>query len=401
MSSLLHAVSPRIKRAKDGDLAAGDLIVRTYDPMAIAQSAIEVARRFPTDPVKILFAKPDDYKWNVYTELGLEDFSFITQAHFEPILTRLAAGLQELTKSRYFVTPTQPSNLFGIINNDKEPITNTINSYKIHLMVKPEYILYTFLKLKAISIHPKFVNKRIGLKMNFDSRSQKPFPEDTGLTNNAINGGAAPTIVIYSSIDNSFTGYLIKAILDLFREEEEQIGLMDITGSESIPTFNVRLNHLVAYASGDRGKKLDRRLANRGRSVNESTLVAAGTFQKPQWIIDLQNECSIEKTDEINRQSDLYLGIPLCGEDGKKLPDPEFHNMLYLASKKDMLSPFEIPETSLDASASAAGAAAGAGAGAGAGASIYGGRRRKHKSKTHKNTKMYRQSRRKGKRSKA
>jgi hypothetical protein len=123
---------------------------------------------------------------------------------------------------------------------------------------------------------------------------------------------------------------MLRAILASF-PEANTIGFMELTGSETLPYANVRLNKMLCYAQGDRGVKL--------RAKRNNTTKKNGSKSKkyiPDWIFDIKSNCG---TEEANNLSQLYLGVDIC-QIGDSLQDEQcVDDICYLAVDKNILDP--------------------------------------------------------------
>jgi hypothetical protein len=108
---------------------------------------------------------------------------------------------------------------------------------------------------------------------------------------------------------------LLRLVLALFPDHEE-LGLMDITGTHKLSPFNIRLNSLVSYATGDRATSLDAMIENMG---SRGKITRTPPYTIPKWLDDMTQECTPATRDNLNRQSQLFLGIDACDSDGKHI----------------------------------------------------------------------------------
>jgi hypothetical protein len=181
------------------------------------------------------------------------------------------------------------------------------SAYKIHLCVKEEYCFYAFLKL-ALVVYPFFhamlPDNSMEIKWNLQSRSDRITPRDTLLAK--ANGGPTASIIFYTSTsDPDIVRRYLQLIVAGF-PEAESIGLMNLE-DDSIPFGNVRVNHMLCYAEGDRGIKMRRRANNmkKNKTLRQAKAV-------PAWLRRLQESCGSNKT-RATRRSRRYLGIDVCG----------------------------------------------------------------------------------------
>lgn len=218
--------------------------------------------------------------------------------------------------------------------------TSSTTSYKIHLTPKSEYLLYCICKLSLL-FNPAYGDTSpfdpyiLQTKVILHSRTQNLLPTNDAIRSDDINGGVMPGIVIYAPEDPVKTTMLLKRILALFPEHAE-VGHMSLTGDETLPPFNVRINRLICYAHGDRSTKLDARIADKkaGR--------ASAIYTTPRWLDTMRASCSVATRDELNAKTDLFLGHAICAEDGTTIPldEPCYKDMCYLTHAKEaMLDP--------------------------------------------------------------
>ena len=136
---------------------------------------------------------------------------------------------------------------------------------------------------------------------------------------------------------------LLQLVLDLFPDHEE-LGLMDTTGTLKLSPFNIRLNTLVSYAAGDRSKSLDAMIEN----IRKGTKVTrTPPYTIPKWFDDMTKDCTPAKREDLNRQSQLFLGINACDSDGNRIdyyekcrgPITEDEKYCYITRTGDTLDP--------------------------------------------------------------
>ena len=215
-----------------------------------------------------------------------------------------------LYKSAY--TGSTTSSGFDTIFLDYgEPVHTLINSsnYKIHFLPKNEYFLYTILKLDLIlnNLASK-LNRKLMFKFRpFSGYNRRPYESFVRDMNGGVSVG---TIVIYASDDLSITATMLTDLLEAFKGQEDLLGDMNIQSSEEIPPFNIRLNPLIAYTARDRGQTIDimERMRN-GKSVNANF---NPKFEIPAWLKDAQKEKCSENEEELNKNTQVLLGIDVC-----------------------------------------------------------------------------------------
>ena len=290
------------------------------------------------------------FRFSFFEAFGIPPYAhIITSDHFGPGWT---PGLKYLIKRELlepyndlFQNPDiihdQQSNYIQYVYNRGHPMFEGSDQNKIHLFVKQEYILYAVLKIASLRIHTVYPANRFIFKFQLFNRLSNLRPENTASYDIRIDGGITPTIVIYASSDNGIMSRLLNLVLELFRGQEEEIGLMDDRGILKLSPFNIRLNNLVSYAAGDRGQSLDAMIRNIGniRQYTEYTI--------PRWLTDMQSSCTATTRDEINRRSQLYIGVDACDEAGAAIdyaakcreartPDMKY---CYLTKNADMVDP--------------------------------------------------------------
>jgi hypothetical protein len=341
-----------------------------------------------------LKSPPDHYRWSLYDQLEIPSRSYIVRPYRPEqtddnnifyFLSDTIAEYIKIPKCRLFVNPIQKENLFMSINTDAPsiPTIRSLYGYKVHLVCKPEYILYAFMKLLYLrNLEILGLKYRLQTKVNLDSRAHLPSEYDTGLLSDELNGGAAATIVIYAGEEPKIAKALILAVLNLFKDEYDIIGGMErLEAPFVIPTFNVRLNPLIAYASGDRETRCNFRRANAGLQEYNPEY-PKGSFKTPKWVKEYRETCTKETAEEINTKALRLFGHKLCTPDGSPAPDPVPCGICYMTSERQepMITPFELmAEPAPDAAAPAPDAAvrvACGGAGCGAPAAATGSPRR-------------------------
>ena len=212
-----------------------------------------------------------------------------------------------------YVVKKNDTNIFCIFNDDKPDFIGHLTN-KIHLFVKHEYILYTVLKVASLYTH--FPSNRFQFKFLPLNGPSNLRPDDEDLYKLEMNGGITPTVVIYGSSDPTIMSELLRLVLDLFPDHEE-LGLMDTTGTLKLSPFNIRLNTLVSYAAGDRNKSSDLMLENIGKKG--TNVIRDPPYTIPTWLDDMTKECTPAKKEDLNRHSQLFLGIDACDSDGNRI----------------------------------------------------------------------------------
>lgn len=182
------------------------------------------------------------------------------------------------------------------------------NKNKIHLQVKHEYILHCVLKLMLMKdLIPEYSFEWKFAPWNRDSKLR---PNDHALRK--ANAGVAATFVIYISSDSSINKRILTELLRIFPNDEE-LGLMDNKSQDTLTAGHVRLNHMISYSGTDRGdimKAIETNIANFSKATRADL---------PAWVGDMTSGCSIHTKADINRESQLYLGLDACDAEGKPI----------------------------------------------------------------------------------
>jgi DNA-binding ferritin-like protein (Dps family) len=291
---------------------------------------------------KEIITNPEDFKFNLYEIINIPYLSYINDENYHTLIDNVFIPCfnktflskikisSKASKTDHFIFLNfenkigVPKFVFKYRNIDIE------KKYKIHLQIKHEYIIYVILKLVNLYISDLdfFKNNNFIIKFSLNSKTSNPSKEDTILLSDELNGGALPSIIIYSNENKEDTKLLIKYILNLFGSEEiDKIGLMNKEDNIKIPPFNIRFNNILAYTMGERISKLDDRIkAKGGKPLSESK------FKIPKW---LENKIDELEEKELNEYTLNYLGYEYCKNLENTLP-------YYLSSDEDMLSPEEI-----------------------------------------------------------
>ena len=85
---------------------------------------------------------------------------------------------------------------------------------------------------------------------------------------------------------------------------------MDDSNVLKLSPFNIRLNKLVSYAAGNRSTTLNALISNiqSGKKNPE--------YNIPAWVKDMQSGCTPATYNDLNRKSQLFLGIDACNSSG-------------------------------------------------------------------------------------
>lgn len=339
-------VNPEIPITNQKDLNTNEKNT-TFDPDIIYISIRDVITRMNDTYDEVMAGTaPESYSWSLYDQLNIPKYSLIHEAYipnlhtiFIPLHHFGSVSIKDtdfLNSSMVLdILKNQPTNIF--INLKGEPArVNNVKAYKIHLCVKEEYVLYAMLKVLQVMKKYNADAKRtveIKCKMVIDKRSQKLTAANTLLLSDEINGGVAPSIVVYPQTqDANELRIILNLILKAF-PEEEKIGNMELTGTMTIPFGNIRLNHMLCYAQGDRSNKLDYKIYNkRSQAVSHKFI--------PAWLTKMKGECSTSSELQ-SKNSELFFGFPICDSDAvynAQCIDP----ICYLAVDETMLDPHTV-----------------------------------------------------------
>lgn len=323
----------------DGTPAEPHIVIRPITP--IRENLGRVLETYRAGPALFRFSFFDEFGIPPYSQISMSDlFGAGWTPGLKYIIKReLLQPYVGFFQNPYAINETQRSNYIEFVYNEGRPMFEGYALNKIHLFVKHEYILYAILKLATLPTH--FPANKFVFKFQLFNRTSNLRPENTGLYDIHTDGGLSPTIVIYASSDNGIMSLLLNRVLELFRGQEEEIGLMDDRGILKLSPFNIRLNNLVSYAAGDRGQSLDAMIRNIG-NIRQYT-----DYTIPRWLTDMQSSCTAATRDEINRRSQLYIGVDACDEAGAAIdyaakcreartPDMKY---CYLTKNADMLDP--------------------------------------------------------------
>jgi len=292
--------------------------------------------------------RPSLFEFSFFTAFGIPPYSHIdVLGHFgvnwtpglkHSIVQSILAPFNANFKNPDNMHTTQRSNYISFIYHAHLPGFVGHELHKIHLFVKHEYIAYAILKLATLPAN--FLANKFIYKFQLFNRTSNLRPENTELHDIRVDGGVVPTIVIYGSSDPAIMTQLLRLVMNLF-PEHDRIGLMEDRGTMTLSPFNVRLNKLVSYAAGDRGRTLDAMLRNISNIDNYTE------YTIPRWLLDLQRGCSADGREDVNRQSQLFLGIDACDESGaainytekcktRRTPDMKY---CYITKSPDMVDP--------------------------------------------------------------
>ena len=253
---------------------------------------------------KALPANPSDFSFNLLTDLGvppeafLLDFDEFKLKDFFVSLHTIFIELNKvepITSLGRFYYPGQVSNYWFRYGNGT-PVGDGLSDnkkYKIHFFPKPNYIFFVFLTLlHAIKQNDDLKNFTFNMKFTLNERAANPRAANTHFLQDSINGGPSPVIIFY--LDNNVD--LVKKCLTLFLKTfctvDEEVGLLLQSHLKRVSAFNIRVSNLISYAYGDRGTRLDHRIADKLNGKRRNTYII------PKWILSLQDNCK-EKSDDV------------------------------------------------------------------------------------------------------
>jgi len=316
----------------------------------------------------------EDVRFDFHAPLGLDAHTVISsnKTAFNNTIVRATFGrlLHLFRADNIKAERNEGESITFIYRDDYEDLPGK-GPIKIHLQVKHEYILHCIRQLdplcKSFSTHPIMKKYRLEWKVNLFNRSSYSygihgFPHrDIGLK--TVNGGVAATFVIYASSNADITTLLLKELLRVFHNEE--MGLMDVRSTESLTPGHIRLNSIISYAHTDRNTMM--------RTLRGNVLEFPGVpHTLPPWIATMAGECTSDKKDALNAESQLYLGMNICNEDGSGI---NYQTKCNTAPRTEDQKYCYIPEHTLNprivlaSEGASAGASEGASEGASAGAS--------------------------------
>ena len=262
-------------------------------------------------------SRPEDVRFNFYEPLGLATHTFIVSNH-----TQMNNLIIENTFNRFnqmFGAPEIRAERGGqsitFMHKDYYADLPGKGPFKIHLQVKHEYILHCIIQLgtlfNSFSTHPLLIRYSLSWKVCLFNRPSYSygidgFPHhDNGLKE--INGGVAGTFVIYASSNAEITTFILRELLRVFNNEE--MGLMDVRSTESLTPGHIRLNSIISYANTDRNTMI----STLRRNIAEFPEVPRTL---PPWLATMAAECTPAKKDELNAESQRYLGMDICDGTG-------------------------------------------------------------------------------------
>ena len=286
---------------------------------------LDINIEYLTDAVRSYIRDQKASKFSTKPPLNLYDLLFSeemlvlktpripTYSYFSDLTQRaLNDGLAYLFRSNFsyeFGDPriTHGQQIFFTYNKDK-PALPGFETNKIHLQVKHEYILHCMLRLTGIKgfmpgLHELVPENKFTWKVYFWNRDSNLLPGDTVLRE--LNGGVAATFVIYVSSDRAFMKRVIQWLLERFPDHDE-LGLMDLRGTETLTAGHVRLNRMMSYGSTDRGA------LQKARNENAVDWTKHVPYVMPSWIRGMQSRCD-------NEASQLYIGKDVCRSDGSPI----------------------------------------------------------------------------------
>lgn len=314
---------------------------------------------------------PEDYKWDIYAELGIPEFSLFQRGgkqdniHF--VLTEILKSFNQnkLIQDAYgnetspspidFSDGTQQYQVAFTMDPPEDPLNNNLpgvifsettghdETYKIHLNPKHQYAFYTICKLFTLLRTSAFAGRgKITAKLLFNYRVSNLTENDTEQL--SANGGIVPVIVFYCNNDRNQVKKILEQMVKSFSSDIAVIGSLVPEYPFRVLPFNVRLNSLISYAQGDRTDKLKARMKFQQTKRHD--------YKTPNWVLDMMKKCS---TETIN-QSMRFLGKNVCSEPVKSMildPTCEDDICWLTAYPEDMLDPRSIRYLELEANSTA------------------------------------------------
>ena len=373
----------------DGELAMNDTISRTLktygkvivNTKLMYESIQQLFYKFIAEDASGIQQNPTEYKWDLYDYLDLPkrsvfrpfdpydtnsigtaiqyrralNFSYAPRALFQRMNSdaTIQNAFCEPQQNGYlkFLSAGHPQQvMFDYISKGdraKSYFSDTMNSafsYKIHLSPKSEYLLYTLCRLFTIMKDSVFfTNKLIRAKFLFSPRDSFPETRNTKLTE--LNGGAAPTIVIYWNNNAADLKEALELFLQEFKRDEPIIGQMTVDYAYRVLPFNVRLNSLLLFAQGDRISKLTNREKQRTNGSLKQYFMA-------DWVKRMIEKCGTEdKQEDIANLSMQLLGKNIClPEVQESLSKPEcLDDICWMtADPKNMFDPTTLENLELE-----------------------------------------------------
>jgi len=250
-----------------------------------------------------------DVRFNMYSLIGLPDNSYIefyqqTRLNREVIWRTFSQRFDTFGDETLSIEPGNSIFFRYRFGAQKFP---GIEENKIHLQVKHEYILHCILKLMPLKdLFPEYA---FTWKFNLWNRDSNLRPNDHLLRE--ANNGVAATFVLYGSSDPVIMIRILTELLRLFPNDAE-MGVMDLNATDTLTAGHVRLNHMISYASTDRGSLIKRIEANVAKFPEAPTML-------PPWIGAMAESCSADTKEAVNKESQLYIGMDVCDAEGKPI----------------------------------------------------------------------------------
>ncbi len=321
---------------------------------------------------------PEDYRWNLYEQLGIPESAFLSAQgdipegtlRFLPSFIWMfrrfsedpkfvgAFTFPELEGDFRFSSGNPGQMPWHVIVKGKNTPENKNSSYgyfsqtygedgayKIHFTPKHEYAFYTMLRLWSIQKkHSIFHFKYIESKILLNFRLTRPNEANTYILE--TGGGSLPVIVFYGNDNKPTMKEMIEIFLQEFAEEVETIGAMTPDYKYRILPFNVRLNSLLAYALGDRTNKVRARKYYRPSNNPRDALYKE--YNMPPWVPRLMRLCKTKGT-AAGDLSMRLLGKNLCLLDFRMFLDHKcMDDICWLSPSDDMLDPLTLKGLGLD-----------------------------------------------------
>ena len=324
---------------------------------------------------------PDDFVWNIYEQLGIPEYSYLTMARMPPRTipfmfafphlfelfskdVKFLSAFTSVTQGGYFkFRMVNESQIMWTTCVNKLNKSNHLNSYyadvfsdgtgsdlayKIHFTPKHQYALYTMLRLWSIQKREKiFHNKYIDAKLVYNFRLTKPRDENTYVLHGA--GGAMPTLVFYGDSNSDTMKTILEVFLREFGREAEHIGSMTPDYTYRILPFNIRLNSVLSYARGDRSSKLSNR--DLFFTTKNFNYPEEKKYKMPTWVSRLMASC--KPTNRVAGDLSMrLLGKNVClPEVQTMLQDPDcMDDICWLSYTTEMIDPLTLDGLGVDVS---------------------------------------------------
>ena len=262
--------------------------------------------------------------FDVYSLLGIPPNSFISQMNLKKILASVVNNYVkpiiynyvESHFDKFMLHFYEKQCMIYLSYNTKGEEFPGVELNKIHLFPKNEYIIYCLLRLHTFATslieHDIYKTYKFKIKTPLFSQASHIKKEDTYFSHLGANGGITAPIVIYTSSDPTIRNFLLTSIIALFRGQEDTLGYLEKSGTDTLSPFNVRISSLITYSANDRCKACNDML----KVIEQPGKIMSdwdSTYEIPGWYKQIQSGCATNK-EETNRTSQLLLGIDACDD---------------------------------------------------------------------------------------